>query len=57
LSIVMDWKVGSQLQLNAKPDSLVKIVCGDIPLFMGSVGKKAGNVAIKIDHIINNEEA
>ncbi|AIK96921.1 flagellar motor switch protein FliM [Candidatus Odyssella acanthamoebae] len=57
LSTVMDWKVGSQLQLNAKPESLVKIVCGDIPLFMGAVGKKAGNVAVKIDHIINNEEA
>jgi flagellar motor switch protein FliM len=57
LSTVMNWKVGSQLQLNAKPESLVKIVCGDIPLFMGAVGKKAGNVAVKIDHIISNEEA
>lgn len=57
LSEVISWKVGSHLQLNATPDSLVKVVCGNIPLFMGNVGKKTGNVAIKIDHIINNEEA
>lgn len=56
LSSVMSWKVGSQIQLNATPSSLVKVVCGDIPLFMGAVGTKSGNIAVKIDHIISHEE-
>lgn len=57
LSKVMAWQVGSQLELNATPSSLVKIVCGDVPLFTGAVGTKTGNIAVKIDRIIKNEEA
>lgn len=56
LSEVMAWRVGSQIQLNVTPESPVKVVSGDIPLFMGDVGKKSGNIAIKINHIIASEE-
>ncbi len=56
LSEVMEWKVGSQILLNATPESPVKINTGEIPLFMGKVGKKAGNIAVKIDNIIRGED-
>lgn len=56
LSEVMAWRVGSQIQLNVTPESPVKVVSGDTPLFMGDVGKKSGNIAIKINHIIASEE-
>ncbi len=56
LSNVMKWEVGSQILLNSTPDTPVRIVSGDVPLFVGSVGKKTGNVAVKIDRIIHGED-
>ncbi len=56
LAEAMSWTVGSQILLNTTPDTLVKVNSGDIPLFIGKVGKKAGNVAIKIENIIHGED-
>ncbi|MBX3486312.1 MAG: flagellar motor switch protein FliM [Candidatus Paracaedibacteraceae bacterium] len=56
LDDAMNWKIGSQILLNTTPDTPVRINSGDIPLFIGKVGKKAGNIAIKIDNIIRGED-
>ncbi len=56
LEDAMNWKIGSQILLNTTPDTPVRINSGDIPLFIGKVGKKAGNIAIKIDNIIRGED-
>ena len=49
LNEVMKWKPGSQLLLNALPSSPIDLRCGEIPLFVGGMGQKNGNMAIKIN--------
>ena len=49
LSEVMNWRPGSQITLNAVPSSPISLRCGEIPLFVGGMGQKNGNMAIKIN--------
>src|SRR6266446_5818645 len=42
---VMNWKVGSRVMLNADAHSDVGLVCGDLPMFTGKMGRKGGNIA------------
>ena len=49
LSEVMNWRPGSQIMLNAVPSSPIGLRCGEIPLFVGGMGQKNGNMAIKIN--------
>lgn len=56
LKSVINWEVGSQIYLEATPDSPVRLVCENHPLFTGKVGRKAGNIAVKIEDIIQLNE-
>ncbi|MCS6853580.1 MAG: flagellar motor switch protein FliM [Elioraea sp.] len=49
LSQVLSWKVGSQLALNATPDSAVSLRCGGVPLFEGRMGRRNGRIAVGIE--------
>ena len=49
LNDVMNWEVGTQIELQAKPDSKVMLRCGTVPLFVASMGKKGGSVAVRVD--------
>ena len=49
LSEVMNWRPGSQIMLNAVPSSPIGLRCGEVPLFVGGMGQKNGNMAIKIN--------
>lgn len=53
---VLMWEVGSQIFLNATPTTTVNLLCGEHPLFIGQVGRKKGNIAVKIDNFIIPEE-
>jgi len=48
LQDVLHWKVGSRVMLNANTNSDVGLVCGDLPMFTGKMGRKAGNIAVRI---------
>ena len=48
LSEVLNWKVGTHLELKVKSDSDVKIMCGELPLFSAKSGSFEGNIATKI---------
>ena len=50
LSKVMEFKVGSQLMLQAKPDSQIALRCGDQPMYSGRMSRKGDKLAIRIDH-------
>ncbi len=50
LSRVLDFQVGSKFLLNAKPDSPVELCCGDLPMFIGKMGRRGNNIAIRVDH-------
>ncbi|MDX1738313.1 MAG: flagellar motor switch protein FliM, partial [Alphaproteobacteria bacterium] len=53
LTQVLEWKVGTFLQLQATQDSMVELRCGQIPMFKGFVGQKSGNIAVKLDRKID----
>jgi flagellar motor switch protein FliM len=48
----MNWRVGSCVMLDHKPDQLVQLRCGARTLFRGRMGRKDQNIAIKIEEDI-----
>jgi len=50
LSRVLNMKVGSKFLLNATSDSPIQLNCGDQPMFIGKMGRKGNNIAIRVDH-------
>ncbi|MCK4939973.1 MAG: FliM/FliN family flagellar motor switch protein, partial [Rhodospirillaceae bacterium] len=49
LGSAFDFKVNSHLALGASPDSQVLLRCGDVPMYVGKMGRKGDQMAIKID--------
>ncbi len=49
LGEVLGWKVGSRLPLQVTAQSLVELRCGDNVMFRGTMGRKGGHVAVRID--------
>jgi flagellar motor switch protein FliM len=45
---VLDWSVGTRIPLNATVESDVRLVCGDLQMFIGKMGRKAGNIAVQV---------
>lgn len=56
LKQVLQWKVGTRLLLNATPDTEVEMVCGDIPMFYGRMGRKNGHIAVQIEDKIKRQK-
>lgn len=52
LGDVFNIRVGSRLDLNATPESLVQLKCGDVPMHMGRMGRRGDNIAVKIEERI-----
>jgi len=49
LSDVFELKVGSRIMLSATPDSVIRLNCGEIPMYLGRMGRKGDNIAVKIE--------
>ena len=49
LKDVLEWEVGSQLLLEVTPDSEIELLCGDIPIYYGRMGRKGQNIAVQIE--------
>ena len=49
LGDVFDMRKGSHMDLGATPDSQVKLLCGDVPMYLGRMGRKGDQIAIRID--------
>jgi flagellar motor switch protein FliM len=48
LGDVLNWKVGTRVILNSSPESSVEMRCGDRPMYIGRMGRKGGQMAVKI---------
>ena len=46
---VLNWKVGSYLPLNVVPDSKVELLCGQVRMFNGVMGRRGKSVAVQIE--------
>ncbi|NQV56902.1 MAG: flagellar motor switch protein FliM [Rhodospirillales bacterium] len=55
LGDIFELKVGSQIPLSATKDSSVQIMCGEMPMFSGSMGRKGDNMAVRIQNRISKE--
>ncbi len=49
LSDVSTWKKGSFFPLELSPTDNISVLCGDVPLFNGVMGRKEDNVVVKIN--------
>jgi len=52
---VLKLHVGSRIPLNAQPDADIKLTCGDLPMFVGKMGRKAGNIAVQIEDKLDSD--
>ena len=48
LGDVLDWKVGTHIELNCKPTSSIALRCGDIEMLKGQMGRKSGLIAVRV---------
>jgi flagellar motor switch protein FliM len=53
---VLNWQVGSRLMLTTPPDGLVDLHCGDVQMFQGRMGRRKGNIAVRIDRDAPKQE-
>ncbi len=53
---ILNLKVGSQILLNATPESSVELRCGNVPMFHGHMGRKGASIAIRVDGKIRKEK-
>jgi flagellar motor switch protein FliM len=54
LGRVMDLKVGDTLVMNVTPESKATLMCGDVPLTQGQVGRIGQKVALRVDAPISH---
>lgn len=54
---VLKLKVGSSFMLNATPESMVELRCGDVAMFNGRMGRKGNHIAIQVDQKLKKEKA
>lgn len=48
LGDVLNWRVGTRIELNATPDSPVELRCGEVPLFKAAMGRRNNHIAAQI---------
>ena len=56
LNDVLRMKVGTHLPLSVRPDDEVKLVCGDVEMFTGRMGRKGDYMAVRIEQRTEREE-
>jgi flagellar motor switch protein FliM len=56
LSDVLNLKKGSQIMLNATPESKVLLRCGEVPMFTGAMGRRGDQIAIRVESQIKQEK-
>lgn len=52
---VLDWKVGTKFTLNATPESNVVLRCGEVPMFIGKMGRKGDQIAVRVGGKVKRE--
>ena len=52
---VIKWKVGTQILLNATPETTISLRSGNVPLWTGRMGQRGGNISVKLDQRLHKE--
>lgn len=56
LQEILSWKVGSQLMLRTKPQSIVKACVGGFRILEGKVGRRDGRVSLRVEQNLVREK-
>ena len=56
LGEIAKWQVGSFLDLDILSNHDISLICGDVPLIKGSMGRKKDHIAIKVKEKANYNE-
>lgn len=56
LNDILNWKVGSTVILNTRPDDLIEMRVGQHPMFMAKIGQKQGQIAASIEEYIEPKQ-
>lgn len=56
LGDILNWKPGTLIQFNTRPQDRVEVRCGEFPLYKASTGQKQGTLAVRIDKYIPPQE-
>jgi len=56
LGEIAKWQVGSFLDLDILTNHDISLICGDVPLMKGSMGRKKDHIAIKVKEKANYNE-
>ena len=57
LNDILQLKVGSRLMLSATPASDIQLRCGPKAMFVGSMGRRGSNMAIRVEQKVKHQEA
>jgi flagellar motor switch protein FliM len=52
---VLNLQVGTRIPLTVGLDADIKLICGDLPMFIGKMGRRSGNIAIQVQERIDRE--
>lgn len=53
LAEILELRAGSVVRLNAKPDSAVRLRCGQVPVLSGRVGRVGDRIVVKVEERID----
>lgn len=57
LGELLNWKIGTRIEFNTRPEDMIEMRCGHFPMFTGPMGQKQGHIAVKIDSYITPADA
>lgn len=49
---IVNWKIGTKVMFNTRPQDELEMRCGQFPMFRGPVGQKQDNIAVRIERYI-----
>ncbi|HEU4837931.1 MAG TPA: flagellar motor switch protein FliM [Micavibrio sp.] len=53
---MLNWKVGTKIIFNTRPEDELEMRCGHFPMFRGPVGQKQDSIAVRIEKYIQPKE-
>lgn len=53
---LLNWKPGSQVTFNTRPEDMVELRVGSHPMFMAKTGQRQGQLAVSVEEYIEPEE-
>ena len=55
LGELLNWRIGTKILFNTKPEDYMELRCGDHPMYKGPVGQKEGNISVRIEKYLPPE--